>query len=214
MLDSGGLPLLIPPMSADLAPSVVDGLDGLLLTGGGDVAPSCYGADIEPETADVDTERDVSEIALVAAACEADIPILGICRGMQLLNVAFGGTLRQHVGVTNGVVHRQGAGRYEKVHRVELDPSCRLARLVGHVQLDVNSIHHQGINEVGDSLVAVGFSADGLPEALESREYRVLAVQWHPECIPEAVESKDLFAWLIAQAGDVPVGSPAMMRGD
>ena len=196
ILGVGGIPLLLPPLPAAMAVDAVERLDGLLLTGGGDVSPSCYGATLEPETAGVDDERDASELALVRACQERNLPILGICRGAQLLNVAFGGTLHQHLVPE----HRQGRRRYEEVHQVDLDPHCRLAALIGQQSFGVNSIHHQGIELVGSALTAVGFSYDGLPELLECRDHRLMAVQWHPECLPCAPASRALFLWLVAEA--------------
>jgi putative glutamine amidotransferase len=200
VLAAGGLSLLIPPAPPELAKRAVESIDGLLLTGGGDVSPSCYGAGFERETSDVDDERDQSELALVTAAIEGGIPILGICRGAQLLNVAFGGTLRQHLPAGDGIRHTQPRRRYETVHRVLLEPESLLAEVLGGKELDVNSIHHQGIEVVGQDLDPTGRTEDGLVEVIENREHRLLAVQWHPECLPLERASGQLFSWLIEES--------------
>jgi putative glutamine amidotransferase len=200
VLAAGGTPILLPPLPAALVDGAMEAVDGLLLTGGGDVAPARYGADAMPETDDVDEERDASEIAVVAAARRDGLPILGICRGAQLLNVAFGGTLHQHLSPDGNPVHQQGKHRNEAVHTVDLEPASLLARLTGRTRLDINSIHHQGIDRVAPPLRAVGRAADGLVEVLESEELRVLAVQWHPECLPREPSSGELFGWLVATA--------------
>jgi putative glutamine amidotransferase len=207
VVNAGGLPLLIPPSRPELAAKALAGFDALLLTGGGDVSPARYRARLEPETADVDDERDLSELALVEAARRNGIPILGICRGAQLLNVAYGGTLHQDLPGKRGTSHRQPRHRFETVHPVDLQPGCLLAELIGGERLNVNSIHHQGVDRVGAGLAAVGFSSDGLVEVIEDRENNVLAVQWHPECLPLLKESAALFGWLIAEARTV--SSPA-----
>jgi putative glutamine amidotransferase len=205
VLLAGGLPLLIPPAAPELAKRSIESVDGLLLTGGGDISPARYGASFERETSDVDDERDRSELALVAAAIERGIPILGICRGAELVNVAFGGTLRQHLAGADGARHTQPRRRYETVHHVRLAPESLLAELVGSQELDVNSIHHQGIEMVGNNLDQAGRAEDGLVEVIENRERRLLAVQWHPECLPLERASKQLFSWLIEQSQQDPV---------
>jgi putative glutamine amidotransferase len=200
VLAAGGLPLLIPPAPPELAKRSIASVDGLLLIGGGDISPTCYGATVQRETSDVDDERDRSELALVAAAIQGGRPILGICRGAELVNVAFGGTLRQHLPAAEGINHTQPRKRYETVHRVLLEPESLLAEVVGGKELDVNSIHHQGIEVVGDDLDPVGRAEDGLVEVIENRQRRVLAVQWHPECLPRERASRQLFSWLIEQS--------------
>jgi putative glutamine amidotransferase len=200
VLQAGGLPLLIPSAPPELATRAVESIDGLLLTGGGDVSPDFYGMTTEPETSDVDEERDRSELALVAAATARGIPILGICRGAQLVNVAFGGTLRQHLPAKNGIRHTQPRRRYETVHRVVLEPKSLLAELIDSRELSVNSLHHQGIENVGQDLDPTGRADDGLVEVIENRDRRVLAVQWHPECLPLERASKRLFSWLVEES--------------
>jgi putative glutamine amidotransferase len=199
VLAAGGIPLLIPPLPPALVPAAMSSIDGLLLTGGGDVAPNLYDAPLAPETDGVDEERDASEIAIVEAAGARHLPILAICRGTQLLNVALGGTLHQHLPGSDPV-HQRGARRFEAVHAVDLEPGSLLAELTGEVRLDVNSIHHQGVDRIAPPLRAVGFAADGLAEVLESPELRLLAVQWHPECLPGVPASRALFSWLVAES--------------
>jgi putative glutamine amidotransferase len=204
VLAAGGLPLLIPPAPPELAKRSIESVDGLLLIGGGDISPTCYGATFERETSDVDDDRDRSELALVAAALQGGAPILGICRGAELVNVAFGGTLRQHLPAAEGINHTQPRRRYETVHGILLEPESLLAEVVGGKELDVNSIHHQGIDVVGDDLDPVGQAEDGLVEVVENRQRRVLAVQWHPECLPRERASRQLFSWLIEESRKGP----------
>ena len=204
VLQAGGLPLLIPPAPPELATQAVESFDGVLLTGGGDISPDCYGETTVKETTGVDDDRDRSELALVAAAVAHGIPVLGVCRGAQLVNVAFGGTLRQHLLASNGVRHTQPRRRYETVHGVVLEPNSLLAHLIGSRELEVNSIHHQGIADVGRDLDAAGRAEDGLVEVIENRDRRVLAVQWHPECLPHEQVSKRLFSWLVEESGRGP----------
>jgi putative glutamine amidotransferase len=187
---AGGLALMIPP-DPDLAgepQQVLDLIDGLLLAGGADIDPSCYGQKAHPETVDTVPERDVFEIALARAAIERDIPVLGICRGMQLINVACGGTLVQHLPERVGhKEHRRVLGSFDgSDHDVVLAEGSLAAGAAGEVAHATKSHHHQGVDRLGQSLIVSGVSSlDDLPEAVELRNRRfVLGVQWHPEADP------------------------------
>jgi len=179
--------MMIPPDPA-LEPSpdsVLDLIDGLILAGGNDVDPSLYGAERHPETNETVPDRDRVEIALGRRAVERDMPVLGICRGMQVLNVAFGGTLLQHlpdeVGHGN---HRLNPGSFDgSDHPVRLEHGSLAAQAAGEELHNTKSHHHQGIDCLGAGLIVTGHSTlDDLPEAIEVPDKRfVLGVQWHPE---------------------------------
>ncbi|HWF36391.1 MAG TPA: gamma-glutamyl-gamma-aminobutyrate hydrolase family protein [Solirubrobacteraceae bacterium] len=185
---AGGLPLMIPPDPELIEDpdQVLGRLDGLILAGGVDIDPAVYGAERHEET-ELGTarERDDTEIALVRRALELDLPILGICRGMQVINVALGGTLLQHVPdrVGHGN-HRRNPGSFvDSEHDVRLTPGSLVARAAGEDVHSTKSHHHQAVEEIGEGLEVTGWSAlDDLPEALEAPDRRfALGVQWHPE---------------------------------
>jgi putative glutamine amidotransferase len=184
---AGGLAVMIPPDGEfERAPDeMLDLLDGLILAGGNDIDPACYGADPHPETNHIVPERDRSELALALRAIDRDLPVLGICRGMQLINVAFGGTLRQHLPEELGhEEHRRTAGSFADAdHDVRLIAGSLAARAAGEELHGTKSHHHQGVATVGAGLEVTGYSLlDDLPEALEAPDRRfVLGVQWHPE---------------------------------
>jgi putative glutamine amidotransferase len=185
--DAGALVLMLPPDPVLLEdPSeVLDLLDGLVLAGGADIDPSSYGEQPHPETIDTVPERDRFEIALVRAAIERDLPVLGICRGMQLINVAYGGTLLQHLPERFGHhEHLRVPGTFDGAdHDVDLVAGTLAARAAGEIHHATKSHHHQGVDRLGEGLQISGCSAmDGLPEAVELPDRRfVLGVQWHPE---------------------------------
>lgn len=197
---AGGIPRLLPALASLPAADVADGLDGLLLTGGGDVNPARYGAPPSPEIGGVDDERDEAELGLVDAALGRSVPILGICRGCQLLNVALGGTLLQHLPVVSTQPHLLAAPRGEVVHTVHVEEGSQLHRALGRSAAGVNSIHHQGIDELAPGLRAVAWAEDGLVEAVEHRSAPVMAVQWHPESIIGQPGQLGLFEWLVRRA--------------
>ncbi len=186
----GGLALTIAPdpRFADDPDEVLDLLDGLLLTGGTDVDPATYGAERQPTVPVTTPERDAYEIALARRALERDLPLLGICRGMQVLNVARGGTLVQHLpDVLRSDEHRRTLGRWEgNEHDVELEPGSAAARLAGETTHRTFSHHHQAVDRLGEGLVVTGRAPfDGLPEAIELPDHRLaVGVQWHPEVDP------------------------------
>lgn len=182
---AGGLAIVLPPDPAAVSePDVLlDRVDGLVLAGGADIDPVSYGAEPHPETVGTWPDRDGFELALTRRALERDIPVLGICRGMQLLNVALGGTLDQHLLETSGGdVHRSVAGSFGD-HRVRLQPGTLAARAAGGEQIAVRSHHHQGVDRLGEGLVVSGWSVDDdLVEAIELPDRRfALGVIWHPE---------------------------------
>ncbi|MDI6097584.1 gamma-glutamyl-gamma-aminobutyrate hydrolase family protein [Actinoplanes sp. NEAU-A12] len=174
---AGGRAVILPPDDHD--PDVLDRLDGLLLAGGPDLQPSLYGQDHGAHTV-TDPERDTAELLLLRAALDRDLPVLGVCRGMQMLAVAAGGTLHQHLpDVLGHEKHRPGPGIYGEQHATFV-PGSRIAGLMGP-DTTINCFHHQGIDGAG-SLTVTGRASDGLPEAVEDPSHRfVLGVQWHPE---------------------------------
>jgi putative glutamine amidotransferase len=203
---AGGIALLLPPDPRAIADPdlLLDLLDGLLLAGGSDIDPAAYGARAHPATLGVNPERDAFEIALATRAVARDLPFLGICRGMQVLNVARGGTLLQHLPESHGHDdHRRTPGTFEGAdHQVRLAAGSLAARAAGEESHRTLSHHHQGVDAVGEGLVVTGLSElDDLPEAVELPGARfVLGVQWHPE----ADETSRLIAALVADAGAQP----------
>jgi putative glutamine amidotransferase len=185
--DAGALVLMLPPdeLLLENPAEALDLLDGLVLAGGADIDPASYGEARHPETLDTVPERDRFEIALVRAAIERDLPVLGICRGMQLINVAYGGTLLQHLPERFGHhEHLRVPGTFDGAdHDVELIDGSLAARAAGETDHATKSHHHQGVDRLGEGLRISGNSAmDGLPEAIEMDGRRfVLGVQWHPE---------------------------------
>jgi putative glutamine amidotransferase len=179
---AGGMALLLPPddTTAEAPAQLLDMLDGLILAGGSDLDPAAYGATPDPETGPTTPERDRSELALAYGALERKLPLLGICRGMELLNVACGGTLQQHLDRVD--LHRHTRGVYGD-HEVRLEPGSLAARAVGAERATVKSHHHQGVGELGEGLSASGWSEpDGLVEAVEIADRQfALGVLWHPE---------------------------------
>ena len=177
---AGGLALILPPddVVAEEPDELLDMLDGLILAGGSDVDPASYGAKPDPETRGTRPERDRFEIALGTRALERDMPVLGICRGMQMMNVIQGGTLNQHLGLE---LHRHTPGVFTD-HRVRLEPGSLAERVVGGEHTEVKSAHHQGLEELGEGVVATGNADDGVIEAIElpGRSFAV-GVLWHPE---------------------------------
>ena len=184
---AGALVLMLPPdrLLLERPQEALDLLDGLVIAGGADIDPASYGAESHPETLDTVPERDRFEIALVRAAVERDLPVLGICRGMQLINVAYGGTLLQHLPERFGHhEHLRVPGTFDGAdHDVELVADTLAARAAGETHHATKSHHHQGVDRLGEGLRISGCSAmDGLPEAIERPDRRfVLGVQWHPE---------------------------------
>lgn len=175
---AGARPVLLPP--AGDGALALDGLDGVVLTGGGDVDPQLYGEEPHPLT-EVERGRDDFEIPLLQAAVERGLPVLAICRGLQVANVALGGTLVQHLEQEE---HRGDSveGRREIRHpRVRLDPHSHLAELLGVTEIRTNSLHHQAVRELAPGLRATGWTDDGVIEALENADGSLLAVQCHPE---------------------------------
>jgi len=204
VLMAGGLPVLIPNVAETPIGDLLGRLDGLLLTGGRDVAPAHYGQlDVHPSV-ELDTLRDAVELPLIREAFERDVPILAICRGIQALNVALGGTLFQDLPSQRPgfVSHRQTAPRHEATHQLVLEPGSLAARALNVTQLRVNSFHHQGVEYVAPPLKATGYAEDGLIEAVEAEGRRfVLGVQYHPEEMVNVCESsRRLFRTFVTAA--------------
>ena len=196
---SGAIPFILPPAPED-AGRALELTDGILLSGGGDVDPKRYGGAAHASVYHVSPSRDEFEAALVAGALERDRPVLAICRGLQVLNVALGGDLHEHLPDVFGdrVLHRD-PDRMPTSHAVTVEPASRLAEVVGVTAATVRSRHHQGARRVGERLRAVAWSEDGVIEALEIADRRFcVAVQWHPELALEDAVTRRLFGAFVA----------------
>jgi putative glutamine amidotransferase len=178
---AGARPLVIVAPDPGSPHEILKPFDGLVLIGGGDVDPGRYGQARHPDDYGIDPERDSLEIDLLLEADRTDVPVLAICRGMQVVNVAFGGSLHQHVPDVSGLHQHRAAGDGVVLHSVKVAESSRLHQTSGQVAMEVASAHHQAVDGLGEGLVPVAWSGDGLIEAIERQDGWVVAVQWHPE---------------------------------
>ena len=200
ILDAGLIPLVVPPTTEDAALAILDSVRGLVLTGGEDVDPVHFGAKRHPATGPANDSRDSIELALAKEAAARKIPTLAICRGVQVLNVALGGTLVQDIPseIQTGINHDAKSERSARVHEVSIDAGSRLAVIVGADRITTNSFHHQSVDRLGSELKTVAKSPDGVVEAVEcsDRGWWAVGVQWHPEELTGTREDWDrkLFA--------------------
>lgn len=186
VVEAGGLPVILPVVVADLAlvKEYLEAIDGLIVTGGADIHPSFYGQIVLERCGEIDEERDRFEVELIHAARGRDLPFLGICRGLQVLNVALGGSLYQDLSYRAGtdLAHMSPRDRRgEPAHTVAITPGSRLARIIGSSELPVTSTHHQIIRDLAPDLAISAVAPDGVIEAVEGPGRFLLAVQWHPE---------------------------------
>ena len=201
---AGMTPVILPETDLEAVASMLDMFDAVLLLGGGDVDPARYGAHAQAEVYGVDPHRDELEIALVHEAARRDLPTLAVCRGIQVVNVARGGTLHQHVpDLPEVLAHRPDAslGSTPVMHDVAVDHGSRVAEATGRTLLRCASHHHQAVDRLGDGLQVVGRSEDGVIEAVEGDDGWLVAVQWHPELTaPEDPTQQALFDALAERA--------------
>lgn len=206
--EAGGVPVVLPPVGERrAAEALVGSLDGLLLSGGSDLDPRFYGEEPGPELGPTIPERDAFEVALAELALNRGIPVFGICRGLQVINVVLGGTLYQDIPSQLGreaLKHRQDTPKWQPTHEVEVGDGSYLAEVAGPGAVRVNSYHHQGIKDLADGLVVSARSADGVVEAIEGPDLAdrwLLGVQWHAEAMRGAGRAqRSLFAAHVAAA--------------
>lgn len=199
--NAGGIPIMLPvTRDPDAIARYLGLLDGLLLSGGVDVAPSYFGEEPHPQLGTVDDDRDTTELPLIRDALAQDMPVFAICRGIQSLNVALGGTLIQDIpSQTPSAIHHQqsdiGIPRSQTSHSVRVVPGSRLHSIIGVEEMQTNSFHHQSLKQVAEGLVVTAAAPDGIIEAIESPAHRyVVAVQFHPEeTAPNDLHSRQLF---------------------
>ncbi|MEN6409547.1 MAG: gamma-glutamyl-gamma-aminobutyrate hydrolase family protein [Anaerolineaceae bacterium] len=202
--NAGCIPLLIPNgITAEQTQEALIRVDGLLFTGGGDIDPQVFDGAEHPAVYDIYPPRDTLEISLVRAAVDEGIPFLAICRGAQVVNVALGGTLYTHIDdqLSDSLDHHGTASRErsQPIHNIHIQPDSRLREVLGVTELMVNSLHHQGIQRVGDGLRVVATAPDSLIEALEVPDHPFeIAVQWHPEWMQQDAPQRALFQALAA----------------
>ena len=196
-LESAGLiPLIVPPLSsADAAESVLDSVAGLVLTGGEDVDPARYGEKRHEKVRYVNPARDETEAALILEAQARGTPVLAICRGIQILNVALGGTLVQDISseCETTIAHDEEGARDSRSHEVSVEPGSLIAKAIGAEHITVNSFHHQSVKQVAEGMRVTARSPDGVIEGIESTDddWWVMAVQWHPEEMTDSAEPWD-----------------------
>jgi putative glutamine amidotransferase len=202
---AGGIPVVLAPVALEVIDALLARLDGLCISGGPDLDPSFYGAQPHPELGPTFPDIDRFELAILRHAQARGLPVLAICRGLQLLNVSRGGTLCQHLPdrVDGSVAHRQTRHGRVATHGVRVEPSSRLHGLLGAEQLDVNSFHHQALERLGTGLRPVAWSPDGVVEAVETdTQHFTLGVQWHAESLVHDTPHAALFAALVHAAAE------------
>lgn len=214
IFQAGGLPLVLPPLTPGFAAPLLDAVDGLCIPGGPDIHPGLYGHEPHAMLGPTEAELDAFELALVTEALARAMPVLGICRGSQMINVAMGGTLHQHLpACVEGVLpHRQDAHVGSASHPVRVAAGSRLASVLGRQSAEVNSLHHQAVDRLADGLAATAWAPDGVVEAVEGTGGAfLLGVQWHAEGLIERREQRLLLSAFVdsaasRRAGAVPVG--------
>jgi putative glutamine amidotransferase len=200
----GALAVVLPANPGYVA-ATVEVVDALLLTGGPDISPARYGQPRDPRSHQADDLRDEFELALIGAAHAAGLPILGVCRGMQMINIAFGGTLAQHVED-----HLLTDGAADSIQPITVEPGSRLHAALPDHALAVNSLHHQAVATLGEDLTVTARALDGTVEALEHLSAPILGVQWHPEKLTDDTTQNALMTWLLIQVISRP--GPALAR--
>ncbi len=207
---AGGIPVVVPPLQPDAAAALLDHADGVCLSGGPDLDPVAYGQRKHAEAGPMWRELDGFELAFAREADARNVPLLAVCRGLQVLNVARGGTLHQHLPDVVGeqINHRQPEAGHQPTHGVALKQGSRVAAILGAVHAEVNSFHHQGVDVLGEGLTITGLADDGTVEAVEAgdREFLV-AVQWHAECL---AAHNVLFEALVGAARRFRDGTPRL----
>ena len=208
--NAGGIPIIIPTgLPPESYENILNNLSGILFSGGGDISPTAYNSSPDSLNRKIDHDRDRTELFLMKQAIKKKLPFFGICRGSQLLNVALGGTL--YVDVKRDMVGGQKHNYYpfsewprdHYAHIMKIKPGSRLAAIFGKEELKTNSLHHQGINKLGDGAIPIAFAPDGLVEALQLEENPFgIAVQWHPECLPDDANMQKLFKAFIHTASE------------
>lgn len=196
---AGGVPVVIPPVAdKHVIVNTLEHIDALILSGGGDINPLWAGEEPSPKLHGINQERDLPELLIARLAYNRQIPMLGICRGIQTLATAFGGKVAQDISDVATIKHSQDADRSEPTHSVIIDEDSSLFDIYKSTKVMVNSFHHQAVAEAGDKFRVVAKSPDGIIEAMESSEFKsILGVQWHPECLEEGLP---LFQWLVNEA--------------
>ena len=196
---AGGVPVVIPPVAdKHVIVNTLEHIDALILSGGGDINPLWAGEEPSPKLHGINQERDLPELLIARLAYNRQIPILGICRGIQTLATAFGGKVAQDISDVATIKHSQDADRSEPTHSVIIDEDSSLFDIYKSTKVMVNSFHHQAVAEAGDKFRVIAKSPDGIIEAMESSEFKsILGVQWHPECLEEGLP---LFQWLVNEA--------------
>ena len=199
VVEAGGVPMIIPPVEdANTLDNTLDRIDALILSGGGDINPLFGGDEPSPRLRGINQKRDLPELMITRLAYNRQIPILGICRGIQALAVALGGKVAQDISIQANVKHSQDADRAEQTHSIKIAEDSILHSLYGEEKIYVNSFHHQAVKDTGDKFRVVAKSSDGIIEAMESSEYKsIIGVQWHPECLEDGMP---LFRWLVEEA--------------
>ena len=198
--DAGGVAIMLPcAHDTETCEQIVSMLDGLLVPGGADIDPALYGEEVRPVCGKFNRSEDNYDIALIKEALKQGKTILATCRGLQIINVLFGGTLYQDIPTQyeTDIIHAMGENYAENYHPVKLDPNCKLAEVLGNCEVKANTSHHQCVKDLGHGLKIVGRAPDGIVEAIENEDASIIAVQWHPERMQDMEMYRNLFKYFI-----------------